>query len=184
MIVRSTGCVLLLIFPAILLGDTYCQGLSGLLRASLASLPTEQAIPCDPAHVVEVSDMTIFLKEYFQRNPRKRDSIYRSRFETELIDSYAFVLDLHFPIYVNVGRLAAESRGFNEGATWLAYALAPLLIHERAHATGEVRESVAHRAELELAERFLRQNLIPADGYDLRGLRQAIKEAEQRESHR
>jgi hypothetical protein len=59
---------------------------------------------------------------------------------------------------------------------------APLLIQERVHTYGEAQESVAHRSELELAETFLEENIIPQGGYDVRGLQQAIRLADEKDN--
>lgn len=161
--------------------SAYCRSLSGIIQAALSSLPKNQEIPCDPEHVVEVDDVERFLDLQFQERPRPVPSDLAA-LKISITSAYAFVWNLHFPIYVNVWKLGFESRGFDSGVRWLGYALAPLLVHERVHAHGEVRESVAHRAELKLAETFLRENLIPQGSYDVRGLEQVIRLADETEN--
>ena len=160
----------------------YCKTLDPLVRAALKVLPTELEVPCDADHLVEVPDMDSFLKKYFESHPGQANSPFRVRFERDLRDSFAFALDVKYPIYINIGRYQKESKGIKDGYAWLAYAFAPQLTHERTHAEGESRESVAHAAEKALAKKFLDQGKIPPGGYDtirLEAIIQAEKKAEE-----
>lgn len=159
--------------------DSYCKSLPLQVREALRNLPTGQEIPCDRQHLVVISDLHKVIVaaagDAYKTNPKFK------QVEQNLSGDLGFTFGTRFPIYLNLpsDRLAALEAHNDPTAE---FRVACLLVHERAHANGEGRESVAHQAELDCLRNFQSRGSLPAS-FSLRPLEQLIADYKRQEQH-
>jgi hypothetical protein len=144
-----------------------------LLAAAWKALPLEQRFPCDPEHLAIVEDYAAFLEGH---PDVAADPVLREKGRHAI----AFVVSMSWPIYINLDSHRQMVEAYRSNS-WMAFAVAAMLVHERVHATGEASEAAGLRAELSLDQRFRKAGKLPAR-FDLRGMEQQVRDQERIET--
>lgn len=140
-----------------------------LVAAAWRQLPSDQRFPCDSEHIVLIHDFAGFLKAHPDIAARP-DLCEKAR------NAFAFSISATWPIYINLDSHRQLVDAYVTSRTWVAFAIAGVLAHERVHANGELSEAAGLLAEYELDRAFREQGKLPRE-FDLEGMKEQYRDA-------